>query len=323
MMSSIRSTALIAFAFAALAVPAQAQTYPNRPVTIVLGFTPGAASDTAARLVGEHLNTALGQPIVLDNRAGASGNIAAAYVARSAPDGYTLMVGVDAVMTSNVHLFKSVPFDPVKDFAPITGMGANIICLAVNTALPVNSVAEFIAYAKANPGKVNYGSSGAGSPHHLAGELLRGKAGIDITHVPYKGGGAAANDLLGGHINAAFLSLSAAVPLISSGKIKILAMVEKQRYAEMKDIPTISETVPGFEMNSWLGLFAPAGTPQPIVDRLNAEVGKILKIAAVKDRLATLGLAVAPSTPAELAEIVSSGLALRGQLVKAAGIQPE
>ena len=194
---------------------------------------------------------------------------------------------------------------------------------AVNTALPVNSVAEFIAYAKANPGKVNYGSSGAGSPHHLAGELLRGKTGIDITHVPYKGGGAAANDLLGGHINAAFLSLSAAVPLISSGKIKILAMVEKQRYAEMKDIPTISETVPGFEMNSWLGLFAPAGTPQPIVDRLNAEVGKILKIAAVKDRLATLGLAVAPSTPAELAEIVSSGLALRGQLVKAAGIQPE
>ena len=157
-------------------------------------------------------------------------------------------------------------------------MGANIICLAVNAALPVNSVAEFIAYAKANPGKLNYGSSGAGSPHHLAGELLRRKTGVDITHVPYKGGGAAANDLVGGHINSAFLSLSSAVPLIATGKFKILAVVEKHRYSAMQDVPTVAETVPGFEMNSWLGLFAPAGTPQPVIARLNAEVGKIVQI---------------------------------------------
>ena len=300
-----------------------AQTYPSRPITIVLGFTPGAASDTAARLVGEHLSTVLGQPVVIDNRAGASGNLAAGFVARAPADGYTLMVGVDAVMTSNIYLFKTVPFDPVKDFAPITSMGDNIICLAVNSEFPAKSLAEFIVYAKENPGKVSYGSSGVGSPHHLAGELLRSKTGIAITHVPYRGGGAAVNDLIGGHIPAAFLSLSAAVPHIASGKLRILAVVEKQRYAEMKDVPTVGETVPGFEMNSWLGLFAPTGTPQPVIDRLNAEVGKILQIEAVKIKLATLGLAVSPSTSAQLAEIVSNGLKLRGELIKAAGIQPE
>jgi tripartite-type tricarboxylate transporter receptor subunit TctC len=300
-----------------------AQTYPSKPITIVVGFTPGAASDTAARLIGEHLSAAVGQPVVIDNRAGASGNLAASFVARAPADGYTLIIGVDAVMTSNVHLFKTVPFDPVKDFAPITSIGDNIICLAVNSEFPAKSVAEFIAYAKANPGKVSYGSSGVGSPHHLAGELLRSKMGIVITHVPYRGGGAAVNDLIGGHIPAAFLSLSAAVPHIASGKLRVLAVVEKQRYAEMKDVPTVGETVPGFEMNSWLGLFAPAGTPQPVIDRLNAEVGKILKVEEVKAKLAALGLAVSPSTPAQLAEIVSSGLKLRGELVKAAGIQPE
>ncbi len=320
-----RSLALVfaALALTALSPAAQAQTYPSRPITIVLGFTPGAASDTAARLVGEHLSTALGQPVVVDNRAGASGNLAAGFVARAPADGYTLMVGADVVMTSNVYLFKTVPFDPVKDFAPITNMGDNIICLAVNGEFPAKSVAEFVAYAKANPGKVSYGSSGVGSPHHLAGELLKSKADIAITHVPYRGGGAAANDLIGGHIPAAFLSLSAAVPHLSSGKVRILAVVEKQRYSEMKDVPTVGETVPGFEMNSWLGLFAPAGTPQPVIDRLNAEVGKILQIDAVKTKLAALGLAVSPSTPAQLAQIVSSGLQLRGELVKAAGIQPE
>ncbi len=229
------------------------------------------------------------------------------------------MVGVDAVMTSNVHLFKTVPFDPVKDFAPITSMGDNIICLAVNAEFPAKSVAEFIAYAKENPGKVSYGSSGVGSPHHLAGELLRSKTGISITHVPYRGGGAAVNDLIGGHIPAAFLSLSAAVPHIASGKLRVLAVVEKQRYAEMKDVPTVGETVPGFAMDSWLGLFAPAGTPQPIIDRLNVEVGKILQIEGVKTKLATLGLAVSPGTPAQLALIVSNGLKLAGRVDQGGG----
>jgi tripartite-type tricarboxylate transporter receptor subunit TctC len=315
-----------ALALAALAMavdPAAAQEYPARPVTIVVGYTPGATSDLVARTIGERLNAAWGQSVIVDNRSGVGGNIAAAYVARAQPDGYTLMVGTDATLTSNVFLYKHTPFDPVKDFAPVTNFGANIICLAVNADLPIKSVADVIAYAKANPGKLSYGSSGAGSPHHLAGELLHQKAGIEITHIPYKGGGAAVNDLLGGHIGMAFLSLSAAVPQVSTGKIRIIAVVEKTRYAAMPDVPTIGETVPGFEMSSWVGLFAPAGTPQPIITQLNEAIAKILNTETVKAKLANLGLVVVASSPDELAETVKAGLKVRGELVKAAGIQPE
>jgi tripartite-type tricarboxylate transporter receptor subunit TctC len=287
----------------------------------VVGYTPGATSDLLARTMAERLNAAWGQSVIVDNRSGVGGNIAAGYVARAPADGYTLMVGTDAIMTSNVFLYKNTPFDPVKDFAPITNAGANIICLAVHVDLPVNSVAELIAYAKANPGKLQYGSSGIGSPHHLAGELLRQKTGIEIVHVPYRGGGATINDLLGGHIKVAFLSLSTAVPHLGSGKIRIVAVVEKSRYAAMPDVPTIGETVPGFEMSSWLGFFAPAGTP--LITRLNEAMVKVLTTDAVKEKLAALGLVVAPSTPAELAATVREGLAVRGELVKAANIQAE
>src|ERR1700742_3575761 len=196
-----------------------AQTYPSRPITIVIGYTPGAVSDLAARTIADGLHQAWGQPVIVDNRPGSGGNIGAAFVARAPADGYTLMVGTDAQMASNLHLYKYVGFDPVKDFAPVAYAGANIICLAVNADLPVKTVADLIAYAKKNPGKLTYGSSGVGSPHHLAGELLHQLAAIDIAHIPYKGGGAAVNDLLGGHIGMAFLSLSAAVPHIKSGRL--------------------------------------------------------------------------------------------------------
>jgi tripartite-type tricarboxylate transporter receptor subunit TctC len=306
-----------------VAVPAMAQDFPSRPVTIVTPQPPGAASDLLARTVGDRLSHAWGQSVIVDNRPGASGNVGAALVARAPADGYTLMVGTDAMLTSNVYLFKNMPFDPVKDFAPIANAGTNIIGLAVNSQLPVNSVAELIAYAKAHPGKLHYGSPGIASPHHLSGELLRQKTGIEIVHVPYRGGGPAANDLLGGHINMAFLSLSSAVPHLPTGKLKILALVEKRRYPAMPDIPTVGETVPGFEMSSWLGLFAPAGTPEPLIARLNEGIIRILTADAVKEKLAGLGLAVAPSTPAELAALIKDGLAVRGQLVKAANIQAE
>ena len=302
---------------------AMGQDYPSRPVTIVVGYTPGATSDLLARTMAERLSAVWGQSVIVDNKSGVGGNIAATYVARAPGDGYTLMVGTDAMMTSNVFLYRNTPFDPVKDFAPITNAGANIICLAVHVELAVNSVAELIAYAKANPGKLQYGSSGIGSPHHLAGELLRHKTGIDIVHVPYRGGGATINDLLGGHIKLAFLSLSSAVPHLNSGNIRILAVVERDRYAAMSDIPTIGETVPGFEMSSWVGFFAPAPTPPPLLARLNDAMVNVLKIDAVKEKLAALGLAVAPSTPAELAAMVNQGLAVRGELVKAAKIQVE
>ena len=318
-----RNVSIGAVALALATAPAAAQDYPSRASTIVTPQAPGASSDLLARTVGDGLAAAFGQPVIIDNRPGAGGNVGAAYVARAPADGYTLMVGTDAMLTSNVYLYKNMPFDPVKDFAPITNAGANIICLAVNTQLPVASVPELIAYAKANPGKLQYGSSGIASPHHLSGELLAQKTGIQIVHVPYRGGGPAANDLLGGHISMAFLSLSSAVPLLTSGKIRILAMVEKSRYAAMPDIPTIGETVPGFEMSSWLGFLAPAATPAPLVARLNETIIKVLTTETVKEKLATLGLVVAPTTPAELAAIIKDGLAVRGQLVKAANIQAE
>src|SRR6476469_1176138 len=223
----------------AVAAPALAQTYPSQPVTIVIGYTPGAVSDLTARTIADGLQQAWGQTFIVDNRPGSGGNIGATFVARAAPDGYTLMIGTDATMASNVHLYKHAGFDPVRDFAPVAYAGLNIICLAVNAELPIKSVADVIAYAKQNPGKLSYGSSGTGSPHHLAGELLRQKTGIDIQHVPYRGGGAAVNDLLGGHIGMAFLSLSTAVPQLNTGKIRIIAMVEKTRYAGLPDVPTI------------------------------------------------------------------------------------
>jgi tripartite-type tricarboxylate transporter receptor subunit TctC len=276
-----------------------------------------------ARTIADGLQQAWGQTFIVDNRPGSGGNIGAAFVARAPADGYTLMVGTDATMASNVHLYRHVGFDPVKDFAPVAFAGANIICLAVNAELPVKSVADVIAYAKKNPGKLNYGSSGTGSPHHLAGELLRQMAGIDIAHIPYKGGGAAVNDLLGGHIGMAFLSLSAAVPHMNTGKLRIIAMVEKTRYAALPDIPTIGETVPGFEMSSWVGLFAPAGTPADIIAKLNDGIARVLTADAVKAKLANLGLVVMAGKPEELAGVVKDALRVRGELVKAAGIQPE
>jgi tripartite-type tricarboxylate transporter receptor subunit TctC len=307
----------------AAAAPAVAQDYPSRPITIVVPQAPAASSDLLARTLGERLNAAWGQPVIIDNRPGAGGNVGAAYAARTPADGYTLMVGTDAMMTSNVYLYKNMPFDPVKDFAPITNAGTNIIGLTVNAQLPVNSVSELIAYARANPGKLHYASPGIASPHHLSGELLRQKTGIEIVHVPYRGGGPAANDLIGGHVSMAFLSLSSAVPHLPTGKLRILALVEKNRYPATPDIPTVGETVPGFEISSWLGLFAPAGTPAPIIARLNEAIVRILTAEAVKEKLAGLGLAVAPSTPAELAVLIKDGLAVRGQLVKAANIQAE
>jgi len=311
-----------ALAFAGIAA-APAQDYPTRTVTIVVPQAPAAASDLIARTVGERLQSQWGQTVVVDNRPGAGGNVGAGFVARAPADGYTLMIGTDAMMASNLHLYRSMPFDPLKDFAPITSVGANIICLAVNAQLPVNSVPELIAYAKANPGKLQYGSSGIASPHHLAGELLARKAGVQIVHVPYRGGGLAVNDLLGGHINAAFLSLSAAVPHLPTGKIRILAVVEKSRYAAMPNVPAVAETLPGYEMSSWLAFFAPAATPAPLVGRLNDTLTKIITADAVKEKFATMGLVVEPSTPAALTEKIKAEITVRGELIKAAGIQAE
>jgi tripartite-type tricarboxylate transporter receptor subunit TctC len=303
--------------------PAIAQDFPSRPVTLLVPQAPGASSDLLARTLAERLQAVWGQNVIIDNRPGAGSNLGAAVAARAAPDGYTLMIGTDALMTSNVHLYKNMGFDPVQDFAPITIAGANIICLAVNSDLPVKTVPELIAYAREHPGALKYGTPGAASPHHLSGELLALKTGIKIVHVPYRGGAPAGNDLVGGHINMAFLSLSTAVPLAATGKIRIVALVEKDRYAAMVEVPTIGETVPGFEMTSWLGVFAPAGTPAPLIARLNETVVKILSDPPIKDKLAALGLVVAPVSPAELAQMIKRDTEVRAALIKAANIEPQ
>jgi len=313
------AAALLAASFGA----AQAQDYPAKAVRVIDPYPPGGQSDTVMRQVAQKLSERWGQPVVIENRPGAGGNVGTALVARAAPDGYTLMIGTDAIMTSNVHLYKSMGFDPVKDLAPVAMAGFNIICLAVHADLPVKTVPELIAYAKANPGKLKYGTPGAASPHHLSGELLAIKAGIDIAHVPYRGGGPATNDLIGGHIPMAFLSLSSAVPQLPTGKIRIVALVEKTRYAAMPDVPVIGETVPGFEMSSWLGVFAPAGLAAPLHARLNDTVTKIFNDPPVKEKLAKLGLVVTPMTPAAMTEMIKAGIEARGALIKAANIQPQ
>jgi tripartite-type tricarboxylate transporter receptor subunit TctC len=306
-----------------VSLAASAQDYPARPITLLVPQTPGASSDLLARTLGERLQALWGQPVVIENKPGAGGNVGAGLVARAAPDGYTLMIGTDAMMTANQHLYKNMPFDPIKDFAPIAMAGSNIICLAVHADVPVKTVPELIAYAKANPGKLKYGTPGAASPHHLSGEMLALKAGIEIVHVPYRGGGPAANDLLGGHIPMAFLSLSAAVPQLPTGKIRIVALVDKSRYAAMPEVPTIGETVPGFEMSSWLGVFAPAGTPAPLVARLNDAITKTFNDPPVKQKLAGLGLVVTPMSPAEMAAMIKAEVEVRGALIRAAKIEAQ
>lgn len=302
---------------------ATAQQFPTRQVTLVGGYPAGAASDTLARAISDQLQQQWGQPVVVDNRPGSSGNLAATQVARAPADGHTILVATDAMLTSNSFLFKAIAFDPAKDFAPVLNAAKNILVLAVHPSQPIKTVADYVAEAKKNPGRFAYGSSGPGSPHHLAGELLAQKAGIKLQHIPYKGGGQTINDLAGGHIPSAFLSLSAARGLHDAGKIRIIAVAEPKRFSELPNIPTIAETVPGVEMGSFVALVAPAGTPKAVVDKISEAAAKILKDPAVSKRLAGAGLVVTADPPADLAKTIKDGLDVRGKLIKAAGIQPE
>lgn len=302
---------------------AMAQQFPTKQVTLIGGYPAGAASDTLARAISDTLQQQWGQPVVVDNRAGSSGNLAATFVARSAADGHTILVATDAMLTSNSYLFKAVAFDPAKDFAPVLNAAKNILVLAVHPDQPIKTVADYIAEAKKNPGKLSFGSSGPGSPHHLAGELLMQKAGIKLQHIPYKGGGQTINDLAGGHIPSAFLSLSAARGLHDAGKIRIIAVAEPKRFSELPDIPTIAETVPGVEMGSFVALVVPAGTPQAVIDKISDASAKILKDPAVSKKLAGAGLVVTADPPAALGKAIQDGLDVRGKLIKASGIQPE
>jgi tripartite-type tricarboxylate transporter receptor subunit TctC len=302
----------------------QAQTYPTRPVTIVAPYPPGASTDFTARLVRDALAEALGQSVVVENRPGAGGTTATAGVTNAAPDGHTLLVTVNAPITMNVYLQKNFPFDPKTALTPIVTVAEVMLALAVNSSVPVTTVAELIDYAKKNVDKkLSYGSAGIGSAHHIAGELLKQKSGIQLTHVPYRGGGPIMQDLVAGHIPIGFGTTPAVLPQAAAGKVRILALVETKRSPDLPDIPIVAETVPGVVTATWLGLFAPAGTPRPIVERLNRIVNDALKRPDFIAKLKPQGASALGGTPDELRQRVMSELESWGRIIPSIGIQPE
>ena len=301
-------------------VSAQA-VFPNRPVTMVVGFAPGGGTDTVARILAKTVSEQIGQQVVVDNKAGAGGNIAADFVARSAPDGYTLLLANVGSLTVAPHLVASLPYDPLRDFVPITMAVVFANVIVVHSSIPANTLAEFIKLAKEKPGLITYGSSGIGGAGHLAGELLRMRAGIDLVHVPYKGGGPAMQGLLGGQIAAYFATPVAAGPHIKAGKARALATTGATRSPFMPEVPTVAELgYPGYEATNWYAYVAPAKTPKEIVERWNRELVKSLGAPEARELLNKQGLEPRPSTSEELARTIEREYKTWGRVVKQARI---
>jgi tripartite-type tricarboxylate transporter receptor subunit TctC len=297
--------------------------YPNRPVTTVVGFAPGGGTDTVSRIVAKTLGEQLGQQVLTDNRAGAGGNIATDFVVRSAPDGHTIYLANVGAIAVNPHLLP-LQYDPLKDLAPITMAVIFPNLVVVQPSVPANTLAEFIKLAKDNPGKYTYGSSGIGGAGHLAGELLKMMAKVDITHVPFKGGGPAMQAMLGGQIDSYFATPVAAGPHVKAGKVKALATTGPKRDPFMADVPTVAESgYAGYEATNWYAYLAPAKTPKDLIERLNREIVKALGSAEVKDLLGKQGLEAAPGTPGELAAFMKREYDTWGKVVKQAGIKPQ
>ncbi|MBV9192085.1 MAG: tripartite tricarboxylate transporter substrate binding protein [Betaproteobacteria bacterium] len=298
---------------------ALAQSYPAKPIKIVVPFPAGGIADLYARLIGARVTEGWGQPVVIENRTGAGGNIGADAVAKSAPDGYTLVMGSFGTHAVNVSLFSSMPYDPVKDFTPIILVLEAEGLLVVHPSVPAQSVLDLIAYARAHPGKLTFASAGMGTASHLAGELFKTMAKVDMTHVPYKGNVPAITDLLAGQTSLLFGTTPTVLPHAKAGKLRALATIGSVRSAAAPDLPTVAETLPGFEVNNWVGLLAPAGTPNDIVRKWNAEVNKIMTGADIKQRLPTEGARYAPNTPEEFGAFIKSEIAKWAPVVKASG----
>ena len=303
--------------------PASAQPYPSKPITIVVPFPAGALADIAARLLQEPLREALGQPVLIENRPGAGGTTGSALVARAEPDGYTLLLTVNGTITTNPFLQKNFPFDPQKSLAPITVIAETPLALAVHKSVPVKSVSEFIDYAKANPGKISYGTAGLGTTHHIAGELMKQKAGFDMSAVHYRGGGAAATDLVAGHIPVSFGTLVTLNAFAQSDAVRIIAITEAKRDPQVPNVPTLSETLTGVVLETWVGLSAPAGTPPAIIDRLNAIVVAALKQDAIVEKLKAQFATPVGSTSADMAARVAREMKQNQQIIQSVGIAAE
>jgi tripartite-type tricarboxylate transporter receptor subunit TctC len=321
-----RCVATLAFASGLIAAwpCAQAQTYPAKPIRLVLGFPAGTNVDILARPVALRMSEALGQQVIVDNRPGATGLIANELVAKSAPDGYTLLVAPGSSLTSTPHLRIKMPYDSLKDFVPIAQMNSFPQVLIVNPGVPAKTVKELIALAREKPGVLTYGSSGVGSAFHLAGELFASMAKVKMLHVPYKGGNLALTDLIGGRIDVMFYSLAVALPQIKAGKVRAIAVTGLKHDALMPELPTVDESgLRGYDITGWHGFFAPAGTPRAIVDRLNSAIGKILGTQEIRDLWASEGMEVVITTPEQFAQRVRADYEKYGRIVKAVGIKPE
>jgi tripartite-type tricarboxylate transporter receptor subunit TctC len=315
----------LAAAAASTSLHAATTEYPTKPIRMLVGFPAGGAVDVTARSIAPRLSDLLKQQVVVDNRGGAHGNIAAETVARAAPDGHTLLLGTISILAINPALYKNLPFDSVRDFSPISILVSVSNIVVAHPSTGVNTMNELIALARAKPGALTYATSGAGSPGHLAGELLKTLAKINMLHVPYKGGGPAMSDLLGGQVNTMFATVSTAVPHIKSGKLRGLAVTSSRRAIALPETPTIAEATGfrSYEANNWYGMVAPAQTPPAIITRLNSELHSVLKVPDVRERLLSQGLEPSPSTPAEFSTYLKAEIVKWAKVAKDAGARVE
>jgi tripartite-type tricarboxylate transporter receptor subunit TctC len=313
---------VLALASIAISPAAEAQQ-PGRTITIVVPFTPGTGPDILARTIGEEMQQRWNQPVVVENKAGASGNIGTQFVARAAPDGHTLVMTSNP-FTANISLLKDVAYDPIKNFVPIIEPAVGALALAVHPSLPVNTMKEFVDYAKANPGEIDYGSPGIGTPHHLAMELFKLTSQIDVRHIPYRGSAGAMSDLIGGHVKAGFVAIHVALPLVQNNQMRLLGVASLERAKVAPNVPTLEEQgLAGFEVNLWYGLLAPEGTSREIVMRYNTVINEILRQPKIVDLLAKQGLNVVAGTPEQLARFIATDVPKWQKVVKEAGIAAE
>jgi tripartite-type tricarboxylate transporter receptor subunit TctC len=314
---------LVAFAAIAIASSGAAAQQPGRAITIIVPYTPASGPDILARVLGEELQQRWGQPVIIENKPGASGNIGTQVVARAAADGHTLML-TTSPFTQNVSLYKSVPYDPVADFVPIVHLTDGFMALAIHPSIPATTAQGFVDYLKARPGQVNYASPGRGTPHHLSMELFKLATGTDVKHVPYRGSAPAVQDLVGGHISAMFIPVHVGLPLAKDNQIRLLAVAYKQRVSVAPEVPTLPEQgINGVDVDFWLGMLAPAATPREIVARYNTVLNEILRSPRIVEKLTTQGFASVGGTPDEFGELIAKDLAKWRKVVKEAGIVPE
>jgi tripartite-type tricarboxylate transporter receptor subunit TctC len=307
-----------------LVVPqAAAQAYPTKPVRMIVPWAPGGTTDILGRVIAQKMGEKWGQPVLVENRGGAAGNIGGEAAARSPADGYTLLLGTMSSHAMNQFLYEKMTFDPVGDLAPISLVANVATVLVVNPSLPVNNVKDLIALARARPGQLNFASGGIASFNQLCAELLKMSTKIDIVHVPYKGGGPAVADLVGGKVDMLFTGAPVTMGHIKAGRLKVLAVTDSQRSSALPDTPTMAESVPGYEFNNWYGIMAPAGTPRPLIDLLNAEVHRILALPDVRERFSGLGADPTPSTPEKFAAVMKTDAEKWGRIIKQAGVRAE